>query len=96
MPVSRLLKSCAMPPVSWPTASIFCAWRSASSAACSSAVRSSTRCSSMALMSTRAADTSFCSWMSVLVPIQRATSPVLSFDRHGARDVPAPRAVERA
>ena len=23
--VSRLLKSCAMPPVSWPTASIFCA-----------------------------------------------------------------------
>ena len=25
--VSRLLKSCAMPPVSWPTASIFCAWR---------------------------------------------------------------------
>jgi hypothetical protein len=30
--VSRLLKSWAMPPVSWPTASIFCAWRSASSA----------------------------------------------------------------
>ena len=30
MPVSRLLKSCAMPPVSWPTASIFCDWRSAS------------------------------------------------------------------
>ena len=31
MPASRLLKSCARPPVSWPTASIFCAWRSASS-----------------------------------------------------------------
>ena len=31
MTVSRLLKSCAMPPVSWPTASIFCAWRSACS-----------------------------------------------------------------
>ena len=30
--VSRLLKSCATPPVSWPTASIFCAWRSSSSA----------------------------------------------------------------
>ena len=29
---SRLLKSCATPPVSWPTASIFWAWRSASSA----------------------------------------------------------------
>ena len=27
MMVSRLLKSCATPPVSWPTASIFCAWR---------------------------------------------------------------------
>ena len=27
MMVSRLLKSWAMPPVSWPTASIFCAWR---------------------------------------------------------------------
>ena len=25
MTVSRLLKSCAMPPVSWPIASIFCA-----------------------------------------------------------------------
>ena len=31
MPCSRLLKSWAMPPVSWPTASIFCDWRSASS-----------------------------------------------------------------
>ena len=31
MTVSRLLKSCATPPVSWPIASIFCAWRSASS-----------------------------------------------------------------
>ena len=31
MPCSRLLKSWAMPPVSWPTASIFCAWRRASS-----------------------------------------------------------------
>ena len=29
--VRRLLKSCATPPVSWPTASIFCAWRSDSS-----------------------------------------------------------------
>ncbi len=29
--VSRLLKSCATPPVNWPTASIFCDWRSASS-----------------------------------------------------------------
>ena len=29
---SRLLKSCATPPVSWPSDSIFCAWRSASSA----------------------------------------------------------------
>ena len=29
--VSRLLKSCATPPASWPTASIFCAWRSCSS-----------------------------------------------------------------
>ena len=31
MPVSRLLKSCAKPPVSWPTASIFWLCRSASS-----------------------------------------------------------------
>ena len=28
MACSMLLKSCAMPPVSWPTASIFCDWRS--------------------------------------------------------------------
>ena len=27
--VSRLLKSCAIPPVNWPTASIFCDWTSA-------------------------------------------------------------------
>ncbi|MGY4467700.1 hypothetical protein ACVWWK_003409 [Bradyrhizobium sp. LB9.1b] len=31
--VSMLLNSCAMPPVSWPTASIFWAWISCSSAA---------------------------------------------------------------
>ena len=30
--VSMLLKSCAMPPVSWPTASIFWAWINCSSA----------------------------------------------------------------
>ena len=36
MMVSRLLKSCATPPVSWPTASSFCAWRSASCARFSS------------------------------------------------------------
>ena len=42
MPVSRLLKSCAMPPVSWPTASIFCDWRSASSVSISAWVRAAT------------------------------------------------------
>ena len=36
MPVRRLLKSCAMPPVRWPIASIFCDCRSASCAAASS------------------------------------------------------------
>src|ERR1044072_2302085 len=39
--VRRLLKSWAMPPVSWPTASIFCAWRSASSARSRSATSAS-------------------------------------------------------
>ena len=34
MTVRILLKSCAMPPVSWPTASIFWAWRNCASAAC--------------------------------------------------------------
>ena len=54
--VSRLLKSCATPPVSWPTASIFCAWRSDSSAfwrasfsASSSRVRSLTASSSVSV-----------------------------------------------
>ena len=32
MTVSKLLKSWAMPPVSWPSACILCAWRSWSSA----------------------------------------------------------------
>ena len=32
MTVRMLLKSCATPPVSWPTASIFCDWRSCASA----------------------------------------------------------------
>ena len=31
MAVSRLLKSCATPPASCPTASIFCAWRNCAS-----------------------------------------------------------------
>src|SRR6185436_1654904 len=40
MPASRLLKSCAMPPVRWPIASMRCAWRSwASSCARSAAAR---------------------------------------------------------
>ena len=42
MTVSMLLKSCAMPPDSRPTASIFCAWRSA----CSVASRRLTSCCS--------------------------------------------------
>ena len=33
MTIRILLKSCATPPVSWPTASIFCDWRSISSVA---------------------------------------------------------------
>ena len=58
--MSKLLKSCAMPPVNWPTASIFCACRklsstfsrsaisvlSAASASASAFVRSSTCASS--------------------------------------------------
>src|SRR5512144_1920093 len=50
MPVKRLLKSWAMPPVSWPTASIFCDWRRASSACLRSAIASATRASSVSLM----------------------------------------------
>ncbi len=45
MEVSRLLKSCARPPVSCPTASIFWLWRRRSSATCSSALRACTRSS---------------------------------------------------
>ena len=59
--ISRLLKSCATPPVSWPMVSIFCAWRNCSCAfsraATSfirSAVRCSTRCSSVAVNSASA------------------------------------------
>src|SRR5881409_2592462 len=43
MAVSRLLKSCAMPPASCPTASIFCDWRSCSSSCrCALTSRAST------------------------------------------------------
>ena len=37
---SMLLKSCAMPPVSWPIASIFCIWRTCASAASRVAISS--------------------------------------------------------
>ena len=37
MTVSRLLKSWAMPPASWPMASIFCDWRSRASLSCRAA-----------------------------------------------------------
>ncbi len=47
MPARRLLKSCASPPVSWPTTSIFCAWCSAASACSRSASASATRASSV-------------------------------------------------
>ena len=46
--VSRLLKSCATPPVSWPSVSSFCASWSCWTAARYSAVRSSTRLSRLA------------------------------------------------
>ena len=49
--VSRLLKSCATPPVSWPTASIFCDCRSASSAMARSSTASATRLSRVAFNS---------------------------------------------
>ena len=75
MPASRLLKSCARPPVSWPTASIFCAWRSASSVFSSSEVRSVTRCSSwsfrvrsMAMARSRSASTARRSSTSISTP----------------------------
>ena len=46
MPSRRLLKSCAIPPASCPTASIFCAWRRRSlcAAACRCVRRSSGQC----------------------------------------------------
>ena len=44
--MSRLLKSCAIPPVSWPIVSSFCASNSCASACSRSRVRSSIRCSS--------------------------------------------------
>ena len=47
MTCRTLLKSCATPPVSLPTASIFCAWRSCASASACSATAAATRCSSM-------------------------------------------------
>ncbi len=73
MPASRLLKSCASPPVSWPTASIFCDWRSASStrsrssasvrslsfASVSSRVRSATFASSTSLARRSASSAAF-------------------------------------
>ena len=55
MPASRLLKSCAKPPVSWPTASIFCDWRKASSVAARSRKAVSMRSRSVALSSRKAA-----------------------------------------
>ena len=47
--VSKLLKSCATPPVSWPIVSIFCAWRSRSSVCCRCFTSSATRSSSVSL-----------------------------------------------
>ena len=59
--ISRLLKSCATPPVSWPMVSIFWAWRNcscafsrAATAFIRSAVRCSTRCSRVAVNSASA------------------------------------------
>ncbi len=59
--ISRLLKSCATPPVSWPMVSIFwacssCSWAfsRAETSFISSAVRCSTRCSSVAVSSASA------------------------------------------
>ena len=79
-----------MPPVSWPTASIFCAWRSASSArsrsptsACSrssaarrSAVRSATRASSDSFAFRQTSSPSFHSVISWATPMKPICSPL--------------------
>src|SRR5229473_1978836 len=54
MIVRRLLKSCATPPVSWPTASIFCDWANCSRA-CPSSRRASRRILSVRLRSAMSA-----------------------------------------
>ena len=92
MPCSMLLKSCARPPVSWPTASIFCACRSAASACSrcrisawrlsnaflSSAVRSATRASSSSRPRASTSRARTWSSMSVEVPNHSTMRPAAS------------------
>ncbi|MNI69137.1 hypothetical protein D3C73_1248690 [compost metagenome] len=60
MPVSMLLKSWAMPPVSWPIASIFCDCRSAASLASRAAICAS---SSRVRSATIASSACACCWL---------------------------------
>ena len=90
--VRRLLKSWAIPPVSWPTASIFCACtsavcacsrapisvRSRALAAASSRVRSSTMSSSCSRLRARVLRASTMSWMSVQAPNHLIVRPAAS------------------
>ena len=77
-PCSMLLKSCAMPPVSCPIASIFCACRSASSTASRSATAACTRASRVRFSSSSSACACFSSWISTFIPAQRVTAPASS------------------
>ena len=63
---TRPARACAMPPVSWPTASIFWLWRSAASARSHSTTSSCkvaiACCSSRVRSATRASSVSFARW----------------------------------
>ena len=78
MTVSRLLKSCAIPPVSWPTASIFCDWRSWSPTSSCSRVLSSLSCSKFSLTSLSADSTHFRSVISRMIFAAPSSRPARS------------------
>jgi len=75
---SILLKSWAMPPVSWPTASIFCICRMAPSASIRRAVRRAISASSSSRERASTSRASTRSWITVQVPNQRLMRPSAS------------------
>ena len=97
MTVSRLLKSCATPPVSWPIASIFCAWsRAARGASLQRLLRASRRSVTSRVILAKPISVPSSSRIASMTTLAQKRVPSLRTRQPSASNLPSRAAVSRA